>query len=253
MKKMLVIAQTTLLELFRDRFFYIVFVVGLFVIVLSLLFGALSFDEQVKMIIDFGYGAVQISILSLGLVLGSTIIAKEVERQTCLLILARPVSRSQFLLGKFIGITWLMLVNIFILNLIIQYLVGDWSKLPHSFVVCWGLFLENVTILSFVFLLSMFVRPVISMLGGFVLFLVAHWLPDMQFFAHRARNDEMKAIADALMWIVPQFFQFNWKNYFFFMSDFNFSDVYLMTFHCLSWSAMMLLIAILLFGRKDIV
>ncbi len=253
MKKILVIAQTTLLELFRDRFFYIVFVVGLFVIFLSLLFGALSFDERVKMIIDFGYGAVQLSVLVLGLVLGSTIIAKEVERQTCLLILARPVSRSQFLLGKFLGIALLFIVNILLLNFIIQYLVGDWSKLPHSFVVCWGLFLENVTILSFVFLLSMFVRPVIAMLGGFVLFLVAHWLPDMQFFAQKAQNEELKAIADGLMWVIPQFFQFNWKNYFFFMSDWNPSDVYLMTFHCLSWSAIMILIATLLFGRKDIV
>lgn len=253
MKKIFVIAQTTLLELFRDRFFYVVFVVGLFVILLSLLFGALSFDERVKMIVDFGYGAVQVSLLVLGLVLGSTIVAKEVERQTCLLILARPVSRSQFLLGKFFGISLLFLVNVLLLNGVILYLVGDWSKLSHSLIVCLGLFLENITILSFVFLMSMFVRPVIAMLGGFVLFLVAHWLPDMQFFAEKAQNTEMKAIADGLMWIIPQFFQFNWKNYFFFMSDFNTSDVYLMTVHCLSWSAIMLLTATLLFGRRDIV
>ncbi|MFN8944071.1 MAG: ABC transporter permease [Pseudobdellovibrionaceae bacterium] len=253
MKKMLIIAQTTLLELFRDRFFYVMFFVGIFVILLSLLFGAMSFDERNKMIVDFGYGAVQISVLVLGLVLGSSIIAKEVERQTCLLILARPVSRWQFLMGKYFGILAVFFVNILVLNFVILFLVGDWSKMIHSFVICLSLFLECSTVLSFVFLMSMFVRPVIAMLGGFSLFLIGHWLPDMQYFAKKSQNVEFQAIADALMWVVPQFFQFNWKNYFFFLDDFKSSDVYLMTLHCVSWSSIALLLATILFRRKDIV
>lgn len=253
MKKIFIIARTTLLELFRDRFFYIIFFVGIFIICLSLLFGALSFDERVKMIIDFGYGAMQIAVLLLALVLGGSIMAREVEKQTCLLILARPVSRAQFLLGKYFGIVGLFLTTILILNLVLMFLIADSSKVLHSLVVCLSLLLEGVTILSFVFLMSMFVRPVISMLGGFALFLMGHWLPDMQFFVNKTKSPELIAFADALFWTVPQLFQFNWKNYFFFMEQFQASDVILMILHCLSWSSIALLCAVLLFRRKDIV
>lgn len=253
MKKVYIIARTTLLELFRDRFFYVMFFVGIFVIALSLLFGALSFDERSKMIVDFGYGAIQISILILGLVLGGSIIAREVERQTCLLILARPVSRAQFLLGKFFGILGLFLFTIFTLNLILIYLIDDSTKIAHSFVVCLSIFLEGMTVLSFVFLMSMFVRPVIAMLGGFSLFMIAHWLPDMLYFAKKSQNPDMLALAEGLMWVVPQFFQFNWKNYFFFLDQFQSADVVLMTLHCTSWTAIALMLAILFFRRKDIV
>jgi Cu-processing system permease protein len=253
MKKIFIIARTTLLELFRDRFFYIIFFVGIFVICLSLLFGALSFDERTKMIIDFGYGAIQISVLLLALVVGGSIIAREVERQTCLLILARPVSRAQFLLGKYFGIVGLFLVTILILNGVLLFLIDDSTKIIHSFVVCLSLLLEGMTVLSFVFFMSMFVRPVISMLGGFALFLIGHWLPDMQFFAKKAKSPELMAMADGLMWVVPQFFQFNWKNYFFFQDQFQTGDIVLMTLHCFSWSSIALLLAILLFRRKDIV
>ena len=132
-------------------------------------------------------------------------------------------------------------------------LLQDQSKFSYSWVVCLSLILENMTILSFVILLSTFVRPVIAMLGGFSIFLIGHWLPDMKYFAMKAQNEGLQMISEGLMWVVPQFFQFNWKTYFFFQDKFEYSELRLMTLHCFSWMAIALMLSVLVFRRKDIV
>lgn len=253
MKKILVIAQTTLRELFRERIFYIIFFAGLVLIGISLLFGAMSFDERVKMLIDFGYGSIQLSLLSLSVFIGSSMLAKEIEKQTCLLVLSRPVTRYQFLLGKFFGAFSLLVITACVLNGLILLLLGDSSYFWHSWIVCLSLILENMVILGFVVFMSTFVRPVIAMLGGFSLFLMGHWLPDMIYFAKKTENENLVFWAENSLWVVPQFFQFNWKNYFFFQSQFESYDVYLMTTHCLSWVSIILLFSVLIMRKKDIV
>jgi ABC-type transport system involved in multi-copper enzyme maturation permease subunit len=253
MRKVFVIAMTTLRELFREKIFYIIFFAGVVVIALSLLFGAMSFDERTKMLIDFGYAAAQLSLLCLSVFLGSSLLSKEIEKQTCLLVLSRPVSREQFLLGKFMGVFFLLLITGIFMNAIILTLLADASYFVHSWLVTLSLILENSVILGFVFFLSTFVRPVIAMLGGFSLFFLGHWLPDMIFFAKKSQNPSMLSLAETLLWIIPQFFQFNWKTYFFFQSQFNFSEVLLMVGHCVSWMTIALLLSLLLIRKKDIV
>lgn len=253
MKKIFVIAITTLRELFREKIFYIILFAGVVVIALSLLFGAMSFDERTKMLIDFGYAATQISLLCLSVFLGSSLLAKEIEKQTCLLVLSRPVSREQFLLGKFFGVFLLLLVTAIFMNIIILTLLGEGSYFVHSWFVTLSLILENSVILSFVFLLSTVVRPVISMLGGFSIFFLGHWIPDMIFFAKKSKNPQMLALAESMLWFIPQFFQFNWKTYFFFQNEFDLSNVGLMLSHCVSWMSIAILLSLLFIRKKDIV
>ncbi len=254
MKKVFVISLTTLRELFREKIFYIIIFSGMVVIALSVLFGAMSFDERIKMILDFGYAAIQLSLLCLSVFIGSSMLAKEIEKQTCLLVLSRPVSRAQFLLGKFFGVFSLLVLTAVILNFVVLILTGDFFHyFNHSWFVSLSLILENSVILAFVMFLSTFVRPVISMLGGFSLFFLGHWLPDMIFFAKKSDNSSMLALAESFLWFIPQFFQFNWKTYFFFKNEFSYQDVLLMTGHCLSWMTIVLLFSLLIIRKKDIV
>src|SRR5688572_46674 len=103
MNKTWVLAKTSFRELVRERVFWLVAGLAIFLLCLSLLLGELSFDERERLLWDFGLAAAEIGALAMALFSGSYLIPREVERQTCLLILAKPVSRFQFLLGKWLG------------------------------------------------------------------------------------------------------------------------------------------------------
>ena len=79
-------------------------------IALSFLLGALSFQEKQRILAHFGWLAIQLSSLGISLFLGSYWLHNEMDRQTCLLILARPIARDQFLLGKFLGVICLSFI-----------------------------------------------------------------------------------------------------------------------------------------------
>ena len=91
MYKVWTLARTTLREMLRERVFMVAVLVAIALLGLSFLLGALSFAEQRKILTDFGFLAIQISGLGISLFSGAYLLAKEIEKQTCLLILSRPL------------------------------------------------------------------------------------------------------------------------------------------------------------------
>ena len=113
MAKVFTLAKTTLQEMLREKVFSIVLLIAVALLGLSFLLGALSFAEQRKILADFGFLAIEIGLLGVSLFSGSYLISKEIEKQTCLLILSRPVSRQQFILGKILGVVALTTLLLF--------------------------------------------------------------------------------------------------------------------------------------------
>src|SRR4051812_34634381 len=99
MKPVWIIAKNTYREIIRDRILYGIVVFALMLVGLSLALGQLTFAEQAKISADFGFIGIQLSAVVLAIFVGSSLVAKEIEKQTILTLLARPITRTQFLLG----------------------------------------------------------------------------------------------------------------------------------------------------------
>ena len=112
MGRIYAIALNAYREAIRDRVLF--GVLGL--AAASLLFGSslawLSISEQVRILVD--HGVVTISWLSnlVAMFLGASFLYKEIELRTLYVILAKPVTRTQFVLGKYFGIVGTALVFI---------------------------------------------------------------------------------------------------------------------------------------------
>ena len=171
MRKIRVIAMTTFRELIREKFFLVIVFVAVFLIGLSLLLGELSFDESQKILADIGLTAVQLSSLGLALFIGSFMISREIEKQTCLLMLSRPITRTEFLLGKFGGIVLLISLLNLTLPLALLTLLNRWDLATHMAQIILSIWLEALVILALVFMFSVFLRPVLAVLVGVVIFL----------------------------------------------------------------------------------
>lgn len=97
------IAWVAVQELFYEKVFYLLLCFVGVSLVLSLLLGQLSYSHQTKITVDFLLGAIQISLTLLCVFMGIRMFQQELTLGSVAMILSKPISRSAFLLGKYLG------------------------------------------------------------------------------------------------------------------------------------------------------
>ena len=103
------IARNTFTEAVRQKFFSFLLLLGVGLIALSLAMTNFDFgDSELKFIADFGFGGVFLFGSVLAVVMSVQLFFSEIENRTALTLLAKPVRRGGFLLGKFFGV-WALL------------------------------------------------------------------------------------------------------------------------------------------------
>lgn len=256
MDKVFTLAKNTLSEMLRERLFLVVVLMAVLLFALSLVLGQLSFDEEKKIMTDFGFAAIQLASLGIALFSGAYMIAREVEKQTCLLILARPVSRDQFILGKFFGVVALNTLLVVALGVCLAILLKEWKRpqeLGAFAEICLSLWCESLLILSWSLLFSLLVRPVIALSFGLMMFMLGHWLGDLEFFAKASKQVLFINTVQVLQWVAPNLYRMNWKSVFYLEKGIPAQDIGWMLAHSCGWIVLLLLITNFLFRRKDIV
>lgn len=256
MYKVLALARTTLREMLREKVFMVVVLIAVGLLGLSFLLGALSLAEQRKILADFGFLAIQVALLGISLFTGSYMLAKEIEKQTCLLILSRPVTRAQFIFGKILGVLALNTILVISLAIVLMFLLGLFQQpqyLLSFFEICLSLWFEGAVLLGLAICFSLVVRPVLALGAGFMFFLLGHWLGDLQFFAQKSQEESFVMIVKVLHWISPNFYRMNWKSAYFLENGIPAGNVLWMLGHATGWILLVVLLTTFLFRRKDIV
>jgi Cu-processing system permease protein len=179
-----VIAFNTFREIIRDRILYGIVVFALLLIGVSVVLGELSFAEQARISADFGFTGIQISACVLAIFVGSTLVAREIEKQTVLTLLAKPVTRSQFILGKFLGlalvVTAIMLGLAVVLALLLIFL-GFTLELSFPIALL-GILMEALFLISLALFFGTFARPMMTVVFAVSFFLIGHWVDSLDFF-----------------------------------------------------------------------
>lgn len=98
------IASNTLLELVRLKVFYFLLLFGLLLIGSSLFMVNFSFQQQFQVLKDVSLGSMSIFSWLLGVLATAMLLPKDVEDRTLYTILAKPVPRFEYLLGKLLGV-----------------------------------------------------------------------------------------------------------------------------------------------------
>lgn len=245
------VASTTARELSRQRVVLAIFGIAVFLALVSVLLGQLTIEEQERMVADFSLFATEAAALALALTLGSTVLAREIERQTCLVVLARPIGRFEFLLGKWLGLAAVQLAAVFALTLTLAALLG---RFPSALaVVSLSLWLKSLVILSWTLAAASLMRPLLAFMFGFALYLLAHGLGDLAFFARQGGSETLVAAVESLRWVIPSFDLYNWKSHFHLVQPPSARDILGMILQTLAFAGIGLGAAGLTFGRRDIV
>ena len=127
-----VIARATTKEAVRQPLFILLMVLGVLLLGVNSILPFFSLGEDIKMLKDCGLATILISGLLLAIWTASTSIASEIEGKTAMTLLSKPITRRQFVLGKFmgimVGIQWLVVPLMLFLCFFIYFKVGYDAK-----------------------------------------------------------------------------------------------------------------------------
>jgi ABC-type transport system involved in multi-copper enzyme maturation permease subunit len=211
MSAVLSLAHHTLLDALRERIFR---TLALFVIVL---FGVaqvvkpLALGEGRRVTLDIGLTLVTLAGLLLVLFLGARAVQREIERRTILVLLACPVRRGEFLLGKFLGM--LAVVGIALAGMLVLLALVLWAS-GYGFeggLLVAGLFaLFELAILCALSLgLTAVASPVLAACGLLAAFVAGHLAPSLLATSALASGSVAGALARSLFQVVPRFDLYN--------------------------------------------
>lgn len=110
------IAMTTFNEAVRRRWMTGLLAFGLVLLGLSTFFTWMQPGEEQKFLRDFGIGFIVIMTLLMAIFLGVALVPPDIERRTIFTILSKPVDRLEFLIGKYLGLCLVLLVNLVIMS-----------------------------------------------------------------------------------------------------------------------------------------
>lgn len=104
-------ARVTLSEVLRQKLLYNVLAAGFFLMVLVLLAARISGNLGSRIATDFSMSALDLATALTAVLVCSTVIAREIERRTILVVLSRPISRAEFVFGKWLGVAFVILID----------------------------------------------------------------------------------------------------------------------------------------------
>lgn len=253
MRSVWVLTRNVLREMVRDRTVTLLFFAAIVLVVLSSFLGSLSLDEQRRILIHLGFGAIHWTAFGLVLFQGAFSLQKEIERQTCLMVLARPVGRGAFLMSKFLGIAFLVGLHICFQGVLLYLLLRGNVEAGRFSVVLLGIFAENLILLSFVLLMSQWVRPIVAVFSGLGLFLVGNWLEEMKFLAIKQKDEGFQFLTEVFQSIFPNLYLLNFRSERFLDVGGAGGSVSLLFVHFGLWLTLFLVIAVVSFSRRDLV
>src|SRR5512134_313181 len=112
MRSVGLVAVNVFKESVRDKVLYNLVAFAVLLISVSFLLGQLTAGQDVKIIKDLGLAAIATFGLLIAIFIGIGLVWKEVERRSIYSLLAKPVSRAQFIVGKYCGLVLTLGVNV---------------------------------------------------------------------------------------------------------------------------------------------
>ncbi|MFK8138523.1 MAG: ABC transporter permease [Bdellovibrionales bacterium] len=253
MGKVLTISVNTFKEIIRDRILYGLVLFAILIIGLSRAMAGLSFAEQERIVIDFGLAGMHLSVIVLSIFVGSTLVSKELEKQTILTLLVRPISRGEFILGKFFGFVLVELVLILGLALVLVAVLTAMAipvDLAFSLGVL-GMLLEAIVLTSLTMMFGIYSKPFLSITLVMGCFIIGHWLDSLNYFAQSSGSRLFRGTAEALNYIFPNLERWNWKSVAVSKDLPSFEIVGSSAMSALAWTGLFICLTVFFFRRKD--
>jgi ABC-type Na+ efflux pump permease subunit len=112
------IARTTFTELARLRVFYVLVLFALVLIISSSFLARISFQQELQVTKDIALGAINFFLSMLAIVATAQLLPRDLEDRVVYSVLAKPVRRFEYMLGKFFGVLGLLVISLVAMSIL---------------------------------------------------------------------------------------------------------------------------------------
>ena len=247
------LAGNTVREAVRNKILYVLLFFSLVLIGAGVLVGSLSYVEGDRILQDIGLAAIRLFGVALAIFVGIQLIHKEVDRKTVYTILSKPISRAEFLLGKFLGLTltiWLLAGVMMGAFCGISLLTGAPLGATHAafFVLVAA---ELALVVAIATLFSAFSTPMLAALFTTGTWMVGQLTRDLRDLGAASDSAALERATALLHRLLPDLESFNLAIEAAHLLPVTASDVVLPLVYGAGYLAVVLLLAIALFERRD--
>lgn len=155
MRNVWAIARITFLEGLRSRVFFGLFLVSLLLFSTGYMVTSLFPRDVIKVATDLSLGVTSLVGLILTMFLGTQLLAKDFEKRTIHMVLAKAVSRSEYVGGKFAGFCSIIVCSMILLGGVatLATWVVDWLTSDQYGVIHLRLFFLSLSTMTLMFIL----------------------------------------------------------------------------------------------------
>lgn len=243
-------------EVVRDRILYIIALYALLLGGAVMLIPQIAGGAEDKIILDFGLAAMNVLGLIVAVFVGTGLVNKEIEKRTVLVLIAKPISHSEFITGKHLGLASVLgvlvtaMTAIFLTLLQLNHLTYPVGSVLLAVVY---LFLQLCLITAIALVLGVFTSTVLATLLCFGVYLMGNLSQDLLEFGRLSKNPAIEQLVRNLYLVLPDLSRLDLKN----QAVYGFSALpdamTLLTnaIYGVVYTVLMLAIAIIVFSRRE--
>jgi Cu-processing system permease protein len=214
MSAILAVARSTFREAVRDRVLFLVVGFGAITLAVSRLLAPIALGEAPRITVDLGLSALGLIGIAIVVLVGTQLVHKEIERRTIHVVLSRPLSRTQYLVGKWAGLSLTMAVAVAVMTLLLVA-IGAWMRGPQiigpiaqaAFMIACA----NAVLAALAVLFSSLSTPILSIVYTMGLYATGYWTNDLRNFAKQLPGLAGEAVS-AASYVIPNLELFNLRS-----------------------------------------
>jgi ABC-type transport system involved in multi-copper enzyme maturation permease subunit len=252
------IGWVTFLEVIREKILYNVVLCVFFLFFMGFLASQLNFLHPERLVLDFGLLTVSLSSSFIAILIGSSVLLKEFERRTVYVALSHPISKAQFVLGKFMGLVMVLTSNWLLQSfcyLILLSLSSETLFGAYSWALFWALLfvmLQSLVLTSIAILFSTFSTTALSVIFTIGFFFIGNSISQLRLLGTRLQSSIGSTIVNGVASLLPNLEHFSLGNKVTYGLPVSWQFVTLGIFYGLFVIALCLVLAGLLIQRREV-
>jgi Cu-processing system permease protein len=208
------VAANTFREAVRDRVLYNLVFFALLMIGAAILVGQISIGIEESVIVSLGLTAISMIGLFIAVFIGVGLVSKEMDKRTLYALLAKPVERWEFLLGKFFGLVLTLTINT--AAMATGLYLALWTVKHHLaksdayiLVAVYLILLKLALIVALAMLFSCFTTPFLAILFTVGVYLAGVFAQELRTMQAVDINPATMNMMRAISYLLPNFENFN--------------------------------------------
>jgi ABC-type transport system involved in multi-copper enzyme maturation permease subunit len=257
MRRAGVVALNTFREAVRDRVLYNLVFFALLMMAAAIFVGQISIGIEEMVIKSLGLSAISVIGLLIAVFIGVGLVYKEMDKRTLYAVLAKPLRRWEFLLGKFAGLVLTLAVNTLAmaagLFLVLLYVKHHLERADSVLLVAiYFILLKLMLVVTLALLFSCYSTPLLAILYTSALYIAGLFVLEIRTFSIAITSPAMTVVTRGLSYLLPNFENFNVMAAAAHGRAVSGTLIVQNTVYAVLYSAVVLLIAIAVFSRRNL-